>query len=205
MHKLSDDQYFLIIPQIKLFPELKTKTVAMIEQMMNAVLLASEDNIQTGINRIVDLEIRCKSLVKQDYLLVLNQLVPVLEQYDIGVVQGNLVQAMYPHYNDFKQHYTDIGKQAAINLDFAKAKKISYNGHYFTLEHTYIEWLIQKLENQRSNCRYNPSDKLVYTLIEPLFTMKHVETRNIIKNQTKKYANEYRKTLELQLGSNNEQ
>ena len=102
MHKLSDDQYFLIIPQIKLFPELKTKTVAMIEQMMNAVLLASEDNIQTGINRIVDLEIRCKNLVKQDYLLVLNQLAPVLEQYDIGVVQGDTVRAMYPHYNDFK-------------------------------------------------------------------------------------------------------
>lgn len=205
MQKLSFNQYFLIIPQIKLFPAIKKNTIVMIEQIMNAVLLSNEDNIQTGINQVINLEMHCKNLVKSDYLEVLNELKPLLEQYNIGVVQGEAVRAMYIYYNNYKEYYSDIGKQAAINLDFAKAKKISYTGQQIILENTYIEWLIEILENQRNNSKYNPEDKLVFRLIEPFATLKHVETRNIIKNQTKKYANEYRKFLELQLSSQNEQ
>lgn len=205
MQKLSFNQYFLIIPQIKLFPAIKKNTIVMIEQIMNAVLLSNEDNIQTGINRVINLEMHCKNLVKLDYLQVLNELKPLLEQYNISVVQGEAVRTMYIHYNNYKEYYSDIGKQAAINLDFAKAKKISYTGQQIILENTYIEWLIEILENQRNNSKYNPEDKLVFRLIEPFATLKHVETRNIIKNQTKKYANEYRKFLELQLSSQNEQ
>ncbi len=197
MLQLSDDQYFLIIPDINLFPEINKNTIAMIEQIMNALLLSSKDNIQAGINKVVMFEIHCKPLLYQDYINVLNRIKPMLEAYNISIAQGEEVKSKYPRYHKCK-YYWEVGKQAAINLEFSLEKKLSYDGNEIKWESTYIDWVNQIINHQRENSSYNSQDKLLYHFIEPQATLKHVETREIILEETKKYTEEYRKYLKLQ-------
>lgn len=194
MHQFSDDQLFLIISEINLFPEIHQSTIPMIEQIMNALLLSSKGNIQAGINKIIKLEIFCSNLLKLDYFTALNHLQPMLEEYDIYVVKGDEVKLAYPLYNKQK-YFWEVGKQAAINLEFALEKKISYDGKNITFESTYIDWINQIVNLQRDESSYNSQDKLLFNFIEPQATAKHAEIRDIIEEETKKYANDYRNYL----------
>ena len=197
MQSLSEEQYFLIIPDINLFPEINKNTIIMIEQIMNALLLSSKDNIQSGIHKIVTLEVHCKSLLTQHYVIALNKLKPTLEDFNIFIAKGDEVKLMYPRYHK-KKYFWEVGKQAAINLEFSLEKKLSYNGKEIIWESTYIDWVDQLLNHQRNNSTYNSQDKLLYNFIEPQATLKHVETRDIIEEETKKYADAYREYLETQ-------
>ena len=61
MHEISNDQYFLILPEINLLPELSKVPVQLIEQIMNGLLLlTTNENIEEALNRVVSLEISCK-------------------------------------------------------------------------------------------------------------------------------------------------
>ena len=194
MHKFSDDQLFLIISEINLFPEIRKDTISMIEQIMNALLLSSKENIQSGIDKIIKLEIYCTNLLNLDYLTVLNKLRPMLEEHNILVVKGNQVKLAYPLYNKQK-YFWEVGKQAAIDLEFSLEKKISYDGKNITFESTYIDWVNQIVSRQRDESSYNSQDKLLFHFIEPQATAKHAETRDIIEDETKKYATEFRNYL----------
>lgn len=197
MNELSDNQYFLIIPEINLFPEIHKNTISMIEQIMNAILLSSKNNLQAGINQIIMFELHCKDLLNQAYIKVLNNIKPLIESCKIYVANGEEVRIMYPRYNKQK-YFWDIGKQTAMNLEFSLEKKLSYDGKEITWESTYVDWVNQILNHQRETCAYNAQDKLLFHFIEPQATLKHVETRDIIESETKRYATEYRKFLESQ-------
>ena len=106
MHEISEDQIFLIISEINLFPELNTtNSIKMVEQIMNALLITSKENIQEGINRVVTLENFCKdSLVKnEDSKTLLEKLKPMLANYNMFTAQGDEVKLMYPRYYDKKK------------------------------------------------------------------------------------------------------
>lgn len=194
MPQFKDEQLFLIIKKINLFPQIHTNTISMIEQIMNALLLCSKENIQAGIEQVITLEVFCQDLLDSNYSVVLDALKPFLEQHNILVVKGDEVKLAYPLYNKPK-YFSEVGKQAAIDLEFSLEKKISYDGIQITFESTYIDWVNQIVNQQRDESAYNSLDKLLYNFIEPQTTLKHIETRGIIEDETKKYAEEYRKFI----------
>ena len=198
MHEIFNDQYFLILPEINLFPELSKVPVQLIEQIMNGLLLTTNENIEEALNRVVSLEILCKQfdLSTISFNDVLEVIKPFLEHYGLLIARGLEVKAMYPKYTHKNKYFWDVGKQAAINLEFSLAKKLSFNGQQIRFENTFIDWVIQILEAQRGNSQYNAQDKLLYHIIEPQATIKHVETREIIEQETDKYANEIRLLLQ---------
>ncbi len=199
MHEISEDQIFLIISEINLFPELNTtNSIKMVEQIMNALLITSEENIQEGINRVVSLENFCKdSLVKnEDSKTLLEKLKPMLANYNMFTAQGDEVKLMYPRYYDKKKYFWDVGKQSAINLEFSLEKKLSYDGKQIILEDTYIDWVYQLLTTQRISSRYNSEDRLLYYIIEPQTTLKHVQIRQIIERETYEYVKEFRSLIQ---------
>lgn len=201
MREISDDQYFLILDEINLFPELSPNPVQMIEQIMNGLLLTAHDNVQEGLNRVLNLEHTCKSIIGADIFLLLETIKPILENYGILIARGLEVKAMYPRYENKKKYFWDVGKQAAMNLEFSLAKKLSFDGTQIKFESTYIDWVCEILESQRETSKYNSNDKLIYHIIEPQATVKHVETREIIEKETENYAEEFRKIIIKDNGS----
>lgn len=197
MAQLTNNQYFLLIPDIKLFPEIKPETILMLEQVMNALILTNKSNIQHGINSVIALERYCQDLLKESYLMALAKIKPLLEESNLHVAQGEEVRGMYPKYHKSK-YYQDIGKQAAINTEFALEKKISYNGKKITWENTYIDWVNQIINEDREAVIHNSADEFLYYTLVPKTLDPYVETREIILNETKKYADQYRKQLESQ-------
>mgnify|MGYP001806209958 CR=1 FL=1 len=198
MHEISNDQYFLILSEINLFPELSKDPIQLVEQVMNGLLLTTNENIEEALNRVVSLEILCKQLElpNSSFADVLKIVKPFLENYGLLIARGLEVKAMYPKYTHKNRYFWDVGKQAAINLEFSLAKKLSFNGHQIKFENTFIDWVMQILEAQRGNSQYNAQDKLLYHIIEPQATIKHVETREIIEQETDKYADEIRLLLQ---------
>ena len=89
MQEINDNQLFLLLTEIELCPEIKTNSIGMIEQLMNAHLLLNKNNIQQGINRALDLEHFCKPFLSDNYLVLLKKITPLIEQYNIYVAHGN--------------------------------------------------------------------------------------------------------------------
>lgn len=206
MHELNNNQFFLIISEIHLFPELSTNHTEMIEQVMNGLLLSSGNNIQLGINKVVELEVLYKSLDPQDIekrapeiatRIIMDEIKAFLKQYNLFIVRGEDVRVFYPLYHKNK-HYGSIGKQAAINTEFALEKKINYDGQEITFTDSYTAWVNDLLSEQREQSNYNADDKLVYHFIEPQASLKHVETINIIRDETERYLAEVREVVKLQ-------
>lgn len=195
MHRLKNTQYFLIISEINLFPEIKPNTIDMIEQMMNALLLSSKENIQEGINRVLRLEFLCANKLADDYVSVLHSLQNFLEKHHIYIVQGEQVRLCYPRYHNSKFYYKDISKQTAINTEFAMEKKVSYNGKEIIFEDSYNFWINSISNKHRENNAYNPADKFMYHIIEPQINLKHIAAVNIIQEETYKYVDECRKVI----------
>ncbi len=153
------------------------------------------DAIQLGINKLVTFENYCRTLLNKEYTLVLNKLKPMLEYSNIFIARGEEVKLMYPLYQQ-KKYFWEVGKQAAINLEFALEKKLSYDGKEIKFEDTYIDWVGQILNSQREKSNYNSKDKLLYNCIEPQATLKHVETREIILKETENYVKQFRQQLQ---------
>ena len=84
------DQYFLILKELNLFPELSTDTTIMIEQVMNGVLLYSQQNLQEALNRVVTLEVTCKSIINQDYQSVISAISPLIQTFGISIVDSQV-------------------------------------------------------------------------------------------------------------------
>lgn len=198
MHTLDSNQHFLIISEINLFPELKTETVSMIEQIMNALLLSCHENIQEGINRVIALESICKNNLTDSYVSVLQRIQTFLGNHQIFITQGEKVRLFYPRYHNSKFYYKDIGKQAAINTEFAMEKKISYDGKDIIFEDSYNSWVNGIINRHRETNLHNPKDKLMFHIIEPQVNLKHIQAINIIQEETHKYVDEYRKIVELE-------
>lgn len=200
MHEILENQVFLIIADINLFPELSTNTIKMVEQIMNALLITSKENIQEGINRVLMVENICANSLAKEPSEVLNLLKPMLANFNIFTAQGVDVKLMYPRYHK-KKYFWDVGKQAAMNLEFSLEKKLSYDGVTITWESTFIDWIFQLLNLQREHSQYNSQDRLIYYIIEPQATLKHVATLKLIEREVFKYADEYRKALSALHGS----
>lgn len=197
MTQIRNTQYFLLIPDIKLFPEIKPSTIPMLEQVMNALILTNKANLQHGISSVITLESYCKDLLKDSYLAALDKIKPILKGSNIHVAQGEEVREMYPIYHKNK-YYWDIGKQTAVNTEFALEKKISYNGKKITWENTYIDWVNQIIAEDREAVTHNSADEFLFYTLAPKTLESYVETRDIILNETEKYADEYRKQIQLQ-------
>lgn len=192
--QIDNNRYFLLIPEIKLFPEITPKTIPMLEQVMNALILSNKSNLHRGINAVILLESYCKDLLKENYLTALAKLKPMLSEFNIEVAKGEEVRGVYPMYHK-KKYYWDIGKQTAINTEFALEKKISYNGKKITWENTYIDWVNQIIAEDRDAVFHNSADEFLFYTLAPKTMESYVETREIILNETIKYAAECKKHI----------
>ena len=131
MFALNNNQYFLVINQLNLFPEITPKTIPMLEQVFNAILLQSTNNIQLGIDNILNLEYFCKTMLNDNYLDVLKKIEPTLHHHGIYVVQGEQIRGYYAGYGDSDKHYRDIGKQHPMNVEFIVHPFVKTNFHHF--------------------------------------------------------------------------
>ena len=126
MFAINDEQYFLIIKDLNLYPEIKQNTIKMLEQIMNAFILLSVNNIQAGIDKVLELEHVCQPFLKESYIDVLERVRPMLKELRIGVAQGEQVRAFYANYNDESKHYDEIGKQEPMNLEFSLLTDVTH-------------------------------------------------------------------------------
>lgn len=192
--QIENSKYFLLIPEIKLFPEITPKTIPMLEQVMNALILSNKNNLHKGINSVILLESYCNELIKEHYLTALDKIKPLLSEFNIEVAQGEEVRGAYPLYHK-KKYYWDIGKQTAINTEFALEKKISYNGKKIIWEETYIDWVNQIIAEDRDAVFHNSADEFLFYTLAPKTLERYVETRDIILHETIKHATECRKQI----------
>lgn len=194
MNKLSDNQYFLIIPQLNIFPELEHNSVKMSEQIMNALLLISNTNIYEGINNVLEFEkiakLNLNITAQNDFDILTN----FLQEFGLSIMVGEQVRLLYPKYHNELLNYREVSKQKSMNLEFALQKKLQYDGFNIILENTFITWVYELLNTQFLASKYNHLDKLIYHFIEPRATLKQQEIREIIKEETESYINEYRKS-----------
>lgn len=193
MLKVNKDHYFLMIPGLNLCPTIKTNTIQMVEQIMNASILLHQDNIQLGINTVLDIKNFCKSILKENYLFVLEKLQYKLDELQISIAKGEEVCIMYPKFHKLHHYYYDVGKQAVIDMEFALQKKIHFNGSSIKWLDTYIYWIQSILTQRRDLSLYNPQDLLLYSRIEPKTSHQLMKTEDIILKETKKYVEEYKK------------
>ena len=195
MLKINDNQHFFILDNINLCPEIKTNTIDMVEQIMNAHILLNRNNIQKGVNLVLDTEYYCKPFLNEDYLTLLNKIKPMLEASNIYVAQGEEVKVMYGKYHQRGKYYWEVGKQASINLEFALEKKLSYDGMAIKWEETFIEWVDQIMIEREEKTQHNSEDKLIFSYIEPKTTDRRLEIKDIILEETQKYVEQYRQGL----------
>jgi len=201
MQQLNNNQYFLLLPELNLCPEIKTNTIEMIEQIMNAHVLLNKNNIQQGINNILELEYYCKPFLFDNYVAVLEQITPLLNNFSIYVAQGEQVRGMYSKYHNKSKNYSDVGKQAAINLEFALEKKLSYDGRNITWEDTSRDFVDKLIRQQDEVSQYNTADRLVYNNIHPKTLNSRLDIRDIILEEIERHVEEYRKKLQLERAS----
>ena len=196
MLDITNDQYFLILEDLDLFPEIKPNTIAMIEQIMNAQILLNKDNIQQGVTRALDIEYYCRPFITEHYLTLLNRLRPMLQEFHITIIQGEQVKCLYPSYHDRTKYYWDIGKQSLINNDFAVLKKLSYNGKDIIWEHTYIQWVEKIMMDREEQTQHKPSDTLINTHIFQKVEDLRYAIRDVILDETQRYAQQYQQHLQ---------
>ena len=192
---IDDNKYFLVIPEIKLCPELNDNPIKMIEQVMNAYIISNYHNVRDGIKHVITLEYFCQDFLEDDFRDVLERIRPMLEKHNLHIAQGEEVRGYYPMFYDSSKYYWDIGKQTAINVEFATLKKLSYDGKKIEWLETYINWGYKKLNHEREIGRYNTEDELFYKRIEPKVLDPFLDTREIIIEETEKFAEEYRQYL----------
>lgn len=196
MHTISEDRYFFVIPKLGFYPEIQTNTVKMLEQVLNAILLSSTDNIEHGLNRILGLEYSCKPTLDFHYVEVLNNIATSLKEEGISIVQGETIRAFYPHIGNDDKYYWDVGVQVPLNLEFALAKKISYNGSELKFEDTYVHWLNKLMMAREEKTSHKPDDRFItHTLFQKVQNL-HWDIEQTIRDETVNYVNEYRKVLE---------
>ncbi len=206
MQEITKDQHFFILEDIDLFPEIKTNGIAMVEQIMNAIIILNKNNIQLGIKRALDIEYICRPFLSDNYLTLLNRIIPLLKQHRISIVQGEQIRFMYPSYHDPKNFYWDIGKQTLINNEFALLKKLSYDGANIKFEDTYVNWVDSIILEREAKTQHNSEDQLVFNVLEPKTLEHRIEIKDIILLETQKYTEQYRKELQANsLQSNNHQ
>ncbi len=195
MHSINNNQHFLLLPELNLCPEINTNTISMIEQIMNAHVLLNSHNIQCGVERVLELEYYCQQFLSDAYDVLLIKLTPMLNKYNIHIAQGEQVRGMYPLYHKTNKYYSEVGKQTAINLDFALDKKLSYDGLSIIWENTYIDWVDRIMLKQEELSEYNTADKLLFTRIQPKTMNSRLDIKDIILEETQKYMDEYRQKL----------
>ena len=195
MFALNNNQYFLVINQLNLFPEITPKTIPMLEQVFNAILLQSTNNIQLGIDNILNLEYFCKTMLNDNYLDVLKKIEPTLHHHGIYVVQGEQIRGYYAGYGDSDKHYRDIGKQHPMNVEFALSKKISYNGKSIIWENTYVDWLNKLMMEREQKTNHQPDDHFITNTLFQKVQDLHWSIKHTIKAETTKYVNKYKKSI----------
>ncbi len=197
MFPINDEQYFLIIKDLNLYPEIKQNTIKMLEQVMNAFILLSVNNIQAGIDQVLELEKFCQPFLKNSYIDVLELIRPMLKELNIWIAQGEQVRAFYANYNDEGKHYAEVGKQEPMNLEFALAKKVSYDGKNIIWEDTFAGWVDNIMVERELKTNHQPDDKLINSRIFQKVQDLHWEIVHVILDETRKYADEYSQKLSI--------
>lgn len=192
-------KYHIILDNIKLYPSLSLNSVEMIEQVMNAVILVSSQNLQDSINRLITLESTCKPILHKNYEFVISAIQPLSASFGVPIVDENTANNyILHHYNNrlkhFKNEYLN-GKLEDINHHFASLKKVSYDGNKVEFLPTFSEWVYDMVHQQHTFITENPEDKLMTDCLFPALT-EHIQSAlDAIEVHTNRYADHVRKDL----------
>lgn len=181
----NDDQYFLIVDKLDLFPELSQSPSEMIEQIMNALLLSS-NNIYTAIKSIVELQKITSKMLNNHIVDILTHIKSFLTLHHLSFCQGESVRGFYPRYNNKSLNYRDIGKQLPMNIEFALQKKISFVNRQIKFEESFYLYVYELIEKQRKTETYNRNDSFIEQ-IESMTLSQYVKTLEIIKHEANKF------------------
>ena len=192
-------KYYLILDQLKLYPSLSLEPIEMIEQIMNAVILVSSQNLQDSINRIITLESTCQPILDKEYDFIISAIQPLSINYGVPIVESSIANSyILHHYNNrlkhFKKEYID-GKLEDINHQFSSLKKVSYDGNKVVFLPTFYDWIYDVVHQQHTFITENPEDKLMTEHLFPELTEFIQGALDAIESHTNRYANQVRKEL----------
>lgn len=196
MHEMSENQYFLILEEVGLFPSLSTNTIEMIEQVMNGVVLSSKSNIQEALNRVIFLEVKCQSLIHQEYNLAVEAIALLVSSFNVRIVNRNIGWRYIVNYNDRRKYF--INKIDDINHQFQLLKKITYDGKSITFENTFINWVYDLVNLQHTFVKHNLEDKFMSNTVFPQLTNQIQASIDTIEEETNRYVQKYRKHIKEQ-------
>jgi len=185
-----NNQYYLVLKDLNLYPSLSSNSIEMIEQVMNGVILVSLQNLQDSINRLITLEVTCKPILDQEYTSIIHALQPLAQSYGVPIVdsrEGN--SYIINHYNNRLKHYPD-SKLNDINHQFQNLKKVSYDGNRVEFLHTFYDWFYEVVHQQHTLIESNPADKLMNDSLFPEL-IEHIQgALDTIEEHTNRYANQ---------------
>ena len=188
----SNNQYFLVLKELNLYPSLSQSSIEMIEQVMNGVILVSLQNLQDSINRLITLEVTCKPILDQEYTSVIHALQPLAQSYGVPIVDAQVANSyIIHHYNNRLKHYSN-DKLDDINHQFSSLKKIAYNGNQVEFLPTFYDWVYEVVHQQHTFIVHNPADKLMNEHLFPDLSPYIQRAIDTIEEHTNHYADEIR-------------
>lgn len=182
MSEEENKQYFLIIDKLNLFPEMHQEPIKIIEQIINAVLITNENNLYHAFTQIQKI-IKCTKhnlRSKEELLPILGS---ILQENNLNITSNENINALYPRYHHLMTSYSEFGKQAHINIDFASRKKLSFDGHNVSYDTSFYLWVIDLVNNQVKTGRYNSFDKLIFYKLQPLISLEFMTLKNTIEKE----------------------
>ena len=192
---LQNTTYHLIFEPLNLYPSLSVDSVAMIEQVMNGVLLVSFQNLQESITRIITLESTCQPILKQEYPTIIQAIQPLVNSYGIPIVSSDIANRYIIHkYNNRLKHFCN-NKIDDINHQFSSLKKIAYDGIKIEFLPTFYDWVYDMVHQQHNFIINNPDDELMTNQLFPQLTHHIQASIDTIEEHTNRYADEIRNKL----------
>ncbi len=192
---MLNNQYFLVLKELNLYPSLSPDSIEMIEQVMNGVILVSLQNLQDSINRLITLEVTCKPILDQEYTSIIHALQPLAQSYGAPIVDARVANSyIIHHYNNRLKHYSN-DKLDDINHQFSSFKKISYDGNRVEFLPTFFDWVYEMVHQQHTFIVHNPADELMNEHLFPDLTPHIQGAIDTIEEHTHRYADEIRNKL----------
>ncbi|MBP9741739.1 MAG: hypothetical protein KBD37_00100 [Burkholderiales bacterium] len=197
LHPYADSMFICMTNYSQFCPELAiTDPVATTEQLMNALILNNIDNITNGISGVV----KAKHLYNQykDRMDILE----LAELICLKISKGGVYLKPYAYAAKINRAYIPqrtfesyAQKQHFINLEFSTNYMLKFDGHIITYQPTFLVAIEELMFKRENNYCHNPSDSLIYEIIQPRCDELRADSREIIFKELNKFSSEYEKIL----------
>ncbi len=170
-------------------PVLSEDCVRATEQLMNALVKNSTDNISLVVKKLYE--------IKHIYLSyhqtvptmdLIDKIVDELAKFGIDILAFNDALTHNIGYKTDRHFKEYAQKQEFLNLEFDSENKISFDGVDISFNVTFITMIEGLISHQQQASLYNTSDDLVYLNIIPQCEQLRYDSRNVISDELRLYG-----------------